>query len=127
MAVAAYGASLTAGGTVIHDIDSFELPFEMDLLETTSFSSTVPGTKTFIPGLLGMESKLSGNWNIADAGQAALENAFFNRTIVNLVATIATKTYTFDCWVGKYTSSADVQDKATCEYSVTMNGNVTRA
>jgi hypothetical protein len=127
MAVAAYGASLTAGGTLIHDIDTFDLPFERDLLETTSFSNTAPGTKTFIPGLLGMESKLSGNWNVGDAGQLALEDAFFAGTIVNLVATIDTKTYTFDCYIGKYTVSGDVQDKATCEYSITMNGNVTRA
>lgn len=127
MAVAAYGASLTAGGTLIHDLDTFELPFERDLLETTSFSSVAPGTKTFVAGLLGMESKISGNWNIGDAGQQALEDAFFDGTVVNLVATIDAKTYTFDCFVGKYTVSSDVQDKVTCEYSVTMNGNVARA
>jgi hypothetical protein len=128
MAIAAYPATIKAGSTAIKDIDSFELPFKNDMEETTSFSQTAPGTKTFIPTLRGMEQKLSGNWNMGDAGQQALEDAFFNRTTVNIVASPdGTKTYTFDAWVSEYSPKADVGGKVTVDFTLTMNGDVTRA
>jgi hypothetical protein len=115
MAIAAYPATIKAGTTFIKDIDSFELPFKSDMEETTAFSGASPGTKTFIPTLQGMEQKLSGNWNMGDAGQQALEDAYFERTTVNIVASPdGTKTYTFDAWVN-------------VDFTLTMNGDVTRA
>jgi hypothetical protein len=96
------------------------------MLETTSFSQAAPGTKMFIPGLLGMETSFSGNWDLSDPAQQALEDAHFDRTTVALVCTINAKTYSFDAWVSKYTIKGDVDGKAEGEFGITMNGNVTR-
>ncbi|GCE49199.1 phage tail tube protein [Thermosporothrix hazakensis] len=128
MAKAAYSAVIKVGSTIVHDISSVELPFKTDLEETTAFSSSAPGTKTFIPTLRGMETKLSGNWNVGDPGQQALEDAYFGRQLVQLeISPDGVKKYSFDAWIGEYSIKADVSGKIEVEYSVTINGDVTRA
>jgi len=119
------------GANTIQDIQTLELPFKMDMHETTAFGGSggaAVGTKTFIPTLYGMNVKLTGSWNKADAtGQALLETAFFARTTVSLIASPnGTNTYTFACWVSDYTIKADTKGAAMADYMLTMNGDVTR-
>src|SRR5260221_189548 len=89
MAIAAYPATLKIGANSILDLQTHDLPFKMDTDETTAFSGSggaAVGTKTFIPTLLGMQCKVSGNWNKADTtGQLVLENNFFARTKTTLI------------------------------------------
>jgi len=132
MALAGYPATVKIGANTIQDIQSYDLPFKMAMLATTAFggsSGATVGTETFIPGLLGMATKLTGNWNKADTtGQLLLEAAFFARTTVTLIASPnGTSTYTFAAWVSDYNIKADVKGLITADYSLTMNGNVTLA
>lgn len=128
MAVAAYTATLQiAPSTVIHDITTYELPFKMDMVETTAFSSATPGTKTFLPTLLGMEVKASGFWNKTDTGQQALETAFFGRTKVSLIFKPdgGSSSYSCSCWISDYAVKAEVKGVVTADFTLTMDGGVT--
>jgi hypothetical protein len=127
MAQAAYTATLTVGATVVHDIDTHDLPFKMDMLDVTSFSGATPGTYQYLPGLLGLQAKLSGNWNKGDAGQLALETAFFGRTSVTIVVSpnAGTNSYSFGGFISDYEVKDTVKDKVTADYTVYMNGGVT--
>src|ERR1700694_1550661 len=100
MAIAAYPATVKIGANTIQDIQTLELPFKMDMHNTTAFGGSggaAVGTKTFIPTLYGMQVKLAGSWAKTDTtGQLLLENAFFARTTVSLIASPnGTNTYTF--------------------------------
>lgn len=129
--VAGYNATVKEGSTTIQDISSFDLPFKMDMLETTAFSGSggaTVGTKTFLPGLLGLQMKLTGNWNKGDTGQAALETAFFGRTTVSIVVSPnGSNTYTLTAYVSDYDIKGDVKGMVTVDYSLMMTGNVTLA
>src|SRR5579862_4316357 len=100
MAIAAYPATLKIGSNTIQDIMTFDLPFKMDMAETTAFGGSggaQVGTKTFIPTLFGLVVKATGSWNKGDTtGQALLETAFFGRTTVTvIVSPNGTNTYTY--------------------------------
>jgi hypothetical protein len=132
MAIAGYPATVKIGANTIQDIMNLELPFKMDTVETTAFGGSggaAVGTKTFIPTLYGMQLKLAGSWNKADTtGQALLETAFFARTLTTLIVSPnGTNTYTFGAWVSDYTIKADTKGKVDVDYSIMMNGDVTRA
>lgn len=132
MAIAGYPATVKIASNTIQDIDTLELPFKMDVVETTAFGGSggaAVGTKTYIPTLYGLQLKLTGRWNKADTtGQLLLENAFFGRTTVSLIASPnGTNTYTFACWVSDYTIKADTKGAVVADYALTMNGDVTRA
>lgn len=130
-ATAAYSATVKIGANTIQDLPSFELPFKMDMVETTAFGGSggaAVGTKTYVPTLYGQQLKLTGNWNKADTtGQLLLENAFFARTTVSLVVSpnAGTNTYSFSCFVSDYTIKADVKGVVTADYTLYMNGAVT--
>jgi hypothetical protein len=126
MAVAGYLSTMLVGATVVKDIMTYDLPFSMDTEETTALSSTTPGTKTFIPTLLGMKLKASGNWNIGNAGQLALETAFFARTKVTLnFSPDGTRIYALDGWVTDYNPGTDVKSKVKVDFNFLMDGGVT--
>lgn len=129
MATAAYNATIKISpSTVINDIMTYELPFKMDTVETTAFSTTTPGTKTFVPTLLGAQIKASGSWNKADTGQAALETAFFGRSTVSLIfSPNGTNTYSCACYISDYSIKADPKDVIKADFTLVMNGNVTLA
>lgn len=126
-----YSATVKNGATTIQDITSFDLPFKMDQLETTAFSGSggaAVGNKTFIPGLLGMDVKLSGSWNKADTGQLGLETAFFGRTTVSLIVSPnGTNTYSCTCYVSDYGIKGDPKSLLQVDYTLKMTGAVTLA
>lgn len=130
MATAAYQATIEIQGTpntVIHDIQAFDLPFKMAMIDVTSLSAPTPGTEQYIPGLLGSQIKCNGFWNKADAGQAALETAFFGRTQVSLIASPdgGTHTYAFSAWIADYEIKSDVKSANTVDFTLQLNGGVT--
>ena len=129
MAVAAYNATIKVSpSTIVNDIKTYELPFKWDMVDTTSFSSTTPGTYTFVPTLYGAQVKASGQWNKADTGQAALETAAFNRTKVSLIfSPNGTNTYSFSCWIAEYAVKADVKGVVAADFTLQMDGGVTLA
>ncbi len=127
-ASAGYLATLTIGGQAIHNIDNFDLPFKMDNDETTSFSATAPGAKTYQMTLYGMSFKVAGRWDLADTAQQALEDAFFNRTTVAVIASPGnSKTYTLSAFITDYPIKAAVGTLVTVEFGLLMTGAVVRA
>jgi hypothetical protein len=131
MAIAAYPATLTVGAVTINDIMTYDLPFKMDMTETTAFSGSggaTVGTKTYAPTLLGAVVKASGSWNKTDTGQAALESAFFARTSCAMVfKPNGTNTYTCAAFVSGYNPKADVKGVVTVDFELTISGNITPA
>jgi len=131
MAIAAYPATIKSGSTVINDIMTYDLPFKMDMVETTAFSGSggaAIGNKTYIPTLLGTQIKASGSWNKADTGQAALETAFFARTTISLVASPnGTNTYSVSCYISDYDVKTDVKGVVTADFILQTTGAVTVA
>lgn len=126
MAIAGYLATIKQGSTTIADIQGFEMPFKTDMEDTTMLNSSSPGAKTFIPTLRGATYKLNGNWNKGDTGQAALETAYFARTLVSIVfSPDGVKTYSCSCWVPDYTIKAGVKGAVSADFSLQMNGDVT--
>jgi len=129
MAAAAYTGTITAGGTLVKDITSIDFTPKMDTDETTSFSQTTIGTKTFIPTLLGSQFKLSGSRNSSDAGQSALRTAFTGRTKAAIVFKPegSTETYTCDCWVTDFGVKSDPKSAVKLDVSLVMDGALTVA
>ncbi len=131
MAIAAYPATIKLGSNTVNDIMTYDLPFKMDTIETTSFSGAgaSTGTQTYILGLYGLTVKAAGSWNKGDTnGQLALETAFFGRTAVSVVISPnAVNTYSFTAWVSGYTIKAEAKNKVSVDFELTMNGAVTLA
>lgn len=126
MAVASYPATVKTGSTVINDIMTAELPFKMNTVETTAFSTTTPGTQTFIPTLLGMQVKLSGSWNKTDTGQSTLETNFFARTKTSFtISPDGVKNYTFSGWISDYSIKADPKGKVDTDFTIQLDGGIT--
>ena len=131
MAVAAYPATIKVGAVLVNDIMTYDLPFKMDLVETTAFSGSggaAIGVKTYVPTLTGTQIKASGSWNKGDTGQAALETAFFARTSVSMVfSPNGTNTYTVTCFVSDYDVKAEVKGVVTADFTLQTSGVVTPA
>lgn len=128
MAIPGYNATVTVGGsTVVHDVNSTDLPFKMALIDVTSFSPTTPGTEQYLPGLLGMQMKLTGFWNKSDAGKQQLETAFFGRTKVSLVVSPngGTNSYSFSGWISDYDIKSDPKNAVSADFTVQLDGGVT--
>ncbi len=135
MAIASYPATLKSGSTIINDIMTFDMPFKMDLVETTAFSGSggaAIGVKTYVPTLTGTQIKCSGSWNAAigtgDTGQLALQTAFFGRSTVSLVASPnGTNTYSVTCYISDFDVKADVKGVITVDFTLQTTGAVTPA
>ncbi|SRR6266487_3875290 len=132
MAVAAYPATIKISpSTIINDIVTYDLPFKMDMVDTTAFSGSggaTVGTKTYLPTLYGAVVKANGSWNKADTGQAALETAFFARTATTLIfSPNGTNTYTASAWVSSYYPKVDVKGVVQVDFELTINGAITPA
>jgi hypothetical protein len=132
MALAAYPATLKISTNQIQDIMTFELPFKMDMAETTAFSGSggaTVGTKTFIPTLYGMDVKATGSWAAKSDtnGQALLESAFFNRTTVTvIVAPLGTSnTYTYTAYISDYIIKGDPKKQVEVDFTMKVTGAVT--
>lgn len=128
MATAGYLATIKAGGTAVKDITSIDWPLKMNTDDTTSFSSTTPGTETSIPTTSSGSIKLSGHRNNADTGQNALRTAWINRTAVTMVFDpdgTGTETQTASCWVTDWSVKADPKNAAKLDVSLTVNGGTT--
>jgi hypothetical protein len=131
LALAAYPATLKIGANSIQDIMTFELPFKMDMAETTAFSGSggaTIGTKTYIPTLYGMAVKATGSWAAKSDtnGQALLEAAFFARTSVTvIVAPLGTSnTYTYTAYISDYTIKGDPKKQVETDFTMTVTGSV---
>jgi hypothetical protein len=132
MAIAAYPATLKIGTNAIIDIMTHDLPFKMDVVETTAFSGSggaAIGTKTYIPTLLGMQCKVAGSWNKADTnGQLVMETNFFARTPTTFIySPNGTNTYTFTAIIDAYNIKTDPKSKVDVDFALTMTGAVTLA
>ncbi|SRR5579884_624752 len=132
MAIAAYPATLKIGSNAILDLQTHDLPFKMDTDETTAFSGSggaAVGTKTFVPTLLGMQCKVSGNWNKGDTnGQLVMETNFFARTKTTFIySPDGTHTYTFGAWITDYDIKTDPKSRVTVDFGLLMDGTVTIA
>ncbi len=131
MAVAAYPATIKVSSTVINDIMTYDLPFKMDMVDTTAFSGSggaTIGTKTYVPTLLGAVVKAAGNWNKGDTGQAALETAFFARSTVSMVfSPNGTNTYSATAYVSSYNPKGDVKGVTQVDFELTITGAITPA
>lgn len=133
MAIAAYPSTLKIGSNAINDIMTYDLPFKMDMAETTAFSGSggaAVGTKTFIPTLFGMVVKASGSWaaKTDTNGQALLESAFFARTTVTvIVSPNGSNTYTYTAWISGYDIKGDPKKQVEVDFELTVNGAVTVA
>lgn len=128
MAIVGYGATITIGGsTVVHDLNSADLPFKIAMIDVTSFSAATPGTEQYIPGLLGTQIKFSGFWNKGDTGQQQLETAFFGRTKVALVVSPngGTNSYGFSAWISDYGVKTDPKSAVSADFSLQLDGGVT--
>lgn len=127
MPSAAYPATIKTDSTVIKGINSIELPYKMDDVDTTTFSQTDLGAKMFTLTLIGAQIKLSGFRDYADAGQAALLAAFTGRTEVEIEYKPlgGTETHTFPALVTGFSVKGDVGGVPMLDVELTMNGNTT--
>lgn len=125
MAKAAYPATITAGGTAVKDIKTIDYQPKMNTDDTTSFSSTTPGTETSIPTTSIADIKLSGSRNASDTGQNNLRTAFRNRTTVTIVFDVfgdASETYTGTYWVTDWNTKAEPKKAVTLDCSLHLTG-----
>jgi hypothetical protein len=131
MASAAYISTLKIGANAIQDIMTYDLPFKMDMAETTAFSGSggaTVGTKTFIPTLYGLVVKATGSWaaKTDTNGQVLLEAAFFARTTVTVIVTpYSTNTYTYTAYISGYNIKGDPKKQIDVDFEMTVNGGVT--
>jgi hypothetical protein len=128
MATAGYLSTIKAGGTVVKDIISVDWPLKMNTADTTSFSSSTPGTESFIPTTSGATIKLSGHRNNSDTGQNAMRTAWINRTAVAMVFDpdgTGTETYTASCWVTDWAIKSDPKSAAKLDISLVVNNGTT--
>ena len=124
-ATAGYKGTVTISpSTVVHDITSVELPYKVDTVEDTAFSSDSPGAKTYVHTLESMQIKMTGNRNTSDAGQNALRDAWRNRTLVTMIFVPdgTTETHTMDCWVTEISIKAAPSGVVSFDPSLLMNG-----
>jgi hypothetical protein len=133
MAIAAYPSTLKIGANVINDIMTYDLPFKMDMAETTAFSGSggaAVGTKTYIPTLFGMQVKASGSWaaKTDTNGQVLLEAAFFARTTVTvIVSPNGTNTYTYTAYISDYGIKGDPKNQVQVDFTMQVTGACTVA
>ncbi len=129
MAIAAYPAAISIGGVIINDIMTIDLSQKMAKADTTAFSGSggaPAGTETSIPTLFSATFKLSGSWNKVDPGQAALETAFYARTIGTIVFTpSAGKTYTGQVWVESVDTKGDPKKQLDAAFGIVVTGAIT--
>jgi hypothetical protein len=124
MAQAGYSATIKAGGTAVKDIKTIDYSPKVNTDETTSFSSTTPGTETHIPTTSAATIKLSGLRNTTDTGQNALRTAFRNKTTVAIVLDIngdASETYSGSYWVTDWGTKIDPKKANTLDVTLLLN------
>src|SRR6266849_5534007 len=81
-AIVGYKGLVKLGANQVANLDSWELPLAADMYDITAFNTT--GWKSFLPGLNGVDAKVTGNYDNTDTnGQVALQNAFLNGTSVS--------------------------------------------
>jgi len=128
MAKAGYSATITAGGTAIKDMKSIDYQPKVNTDDTTSFSSTTPGTETSIPTTSATSIKLSGFRNPTDTGQNNLRTAFRNKTAVAIVFDVngdTVETYTGSYWVTSWQTKIDPKKANTLDVDLQLNGSET--
>ena len=132
MALASFPGTIKIGVNAIQDIMTYELPFKMDMAETTAFSGSggaTVGTKTYIPTLFGMVVKATGSWATSSDtnGQALLQTAFINRTTVTVIVapTGSTQLYTYTAYLSGLTVKGDPKKQVEVDFEMTVNGACT--
>src|SRR5574341_1010464 len=79
--VVKYSTAESGTYVVVDDLDDCTISFNGEVLDDTAFSTSHPGFRSRLIGLLDVNISLSGNYSTA-AGQTALRTAFFNRNPV---------------------------------------------
>lgn len=123
---AGYGATITAGGTAVKNIKTFDYTAKVNTDDTTSFSSTTPGTETNIPTTFAPTSiKLSGNRNATDTGQNNLRTAYRGRTTVAIVFDpdgSGTETYSGSYWVTDFALKDEPKKAVSLDVTLMLDG-----
>lgn len=116
-----FGITVTVGGTAIGKLtDSPITGRDVNIIDVTTRSST-GNSKEFVGGLLDNGTmELTGNFDITDAGQAALLG-WEGQTKAVVVTFSDLTTASFDAVVGAVNQSAPLDDKVefTCSLKIT--------
>ena len=120
-----FGITVSVGGTAIGKLtDSPISGRDVNMIETTTRSST-GNAKEFVGGLTDNGTmELTGNFDITDAGQAALITWEAQTKAVIVTFSDAT-TATFDAVVGAFNTDGPLDDKVTFTCSLKITGPVT--
>lgn len=116
------------GANTIALMNSADLQAAAKQLDTTSLGGN--GWDTFVLGTLGGKLALKGAFDQTDTnGQAAVQAAFFGRTLLSGVvfSPDAIKTYTMNTWVLDYKPGATVNGLATIDFTLLPTGAITPA
>lgn len=123
---AGYGATITAAGTAVKNIMTFDYSAKVNTDDTTSFSSTTPGTETNIPTTFAPTSiKLSGKRNATDTGQNALRTAYRTRALIAIVFDpdgSATETYSGSYWVTDFGLKDEPKKAVSLDVTLMLDG-----
>jgi hypothetical protein len=93
---------------------------------TTSLGGA--GWESFIPGLKSGKPVVKGYWGKSDTnGQAVLENAFFNNTLLYFIASPngGTNTYSFTGYISDLQIHDPVNNVVDVQYTIQITGAVT--
>lgn len=127
-ATAAFNGYVKIGANTIALQNSADLQAAAKQLDTTSLGGN--GWDTFIMGTLGGKVACKGAFDQTDTtGQAAVQSAFFGRTLLSGVvfSPDGVKTYTFNAWVQDYKPGAAVAGLATIDFTLLPTGSIVPA
>lgn len=125
-AIAGKGGQVRVGAAVVADVQEWTADIEKDTAESTALGAS---WKTAIPTLKGGSGSLSMSFNMTDtAGQKAIQDSFFNDTLVTLNLDTASsgtlRTYSGSAWVTKFSTGVKVDDRVTYDVDFQFDGAV---
>lgn len=128
-AIAGKGGQVRIGAAVVADVQEWTADIEKDTAESTALGAS---WKTAIPTLKGGSGSLAMSFNMADTtGQKAMQDSFFNDTLVTLNLDTASsgtlRTYSGSAWVTKFSTGVKVDDRVTYDVDFQFDGAVSFA
>lgn len=127
-ATAAFVGYVKISTNTIQLMNSADLQLAAKQLDVTALGGN--GWDAFIMGTLGGKLALKGAFDQTDTnGQAAIQSAFFARTVLSSVvfSPDGTKTYTMSAYVLDYKPGATVNGLATIDFTLLPTSTVTPA
>lgn len=128
--VTGQSAKVEYAGGFISQLDSWELPFDNDMYETTQFSTGTVQSREFIPGLATWTATVSGNFEAASTGLTDLRNAALNQstgTILLYIDKTGGEHYTGATYISNMTVSAPIDGKVATSHTFQGTGTLSFA